>query len=102
MIQIPQWRTEPQQVWIACRQFHKLNSFDEYLVQFDANGATYTAFVPARFCDHQNRTLRGSIIADYADYNDDLLVDLPTETLTSGQRILVRGAERESVLQEIE
>ena len=99
MIQIPEWRTEPQQVWITCRQFRKLGSFDEYLVQFDANGATYTAFVPARFCDHQNKALRGSIIADY---NDDFLVDLPTETLTSGPRILVRGSERESVLQEIE
>ena len=99
MIQIPEWRTEPQQVWIACRQFRKLESFDEYLVQFDANGFTYTAFVPARYFDHQNQALRGSIIADY---NDDLLVDLPTETLTSGPRILVRGAERESVFREIE
>ena len=37
-----------------------------------------------------------------ADYNDDLLVDLPTETLTSGPSILVRGTERESGLQETE
>ena len=60
-----------------------------------ANGKSYVALVPERFVNQVDKYLQGCIIADW---NDDLLVDLPVETFTGGSRILVRNSEREKVL----
>ena len=95
MLQVPAWRVEPQQVWISCQQIRDVASPGELLVQFRTNGQTYTALVPERFVDREAKGLQGFIIADW---NDDLLVDIPTETFTSGPRILVRNDEQHSVL----
>lgn len=93
MARVPDWRSEPKQVWISCQDMREVG--DELLVQFLANGETYTAFVHKRFVDRDNKWLQGYIIADW---DEDLLVDLPSETLTSGSRILVRHTEQDSVL----
>ncbi len=97
MLNIPQWRTEQHPVWIACQDMRELPGLDEYVVEFRANGQTYIAFVPTRFINTSINGLAGQIIADV---DEGLLIDIPTETLTSGARIIVANDEIDQVLVE--
>ena len=99
MARVPDWRSKPEQVWISCLDVSEVELGDELLVQFLANGETYTAFVHKSFVNRDNKWLQGYIIANW---DDDLLVDLPAETLTSGSRILVRRTEQDAVLHSAE
>ena len=95
MPRVPEWRDEPEQVWIICQEMRDLPQLDEFLVLFKVNGEQFTSFVPKRFVDHDKMAIRGAIIAEF---NGDLLIDIPAETLTSGPRILVPISQVESVL----
>ena len=95
MVQVPAWRIEPEQVWISCQEIKTVEPRRELLVQFVANGNSYVAIVPERFVDQARKTLQGYIIADW---DEDVLVDLPVETFSGGSRVLVRNSERSSVL----
>ena len=93
------WRNKPEHVWILC---DKIDSGDqpfrqlkEIIVHFILNGNVHVAFVPEQFVDSVNKRLSAMIVAEYGD---DLLVDIPAETLTSGSRLRVSAAERDSVL----
>lgn len=98
-INIPQWRTEQQPVWISCQDMRELPELDEHVVEFRANGQTYVAFVPTRFVNTSINGLAGQIIADV---DEGLLIDIPTETFTSGARIIVTNDEIGKVLIEEE
>ena len=91
---VPQWRDEPEPVWINCGDVRSLRD-EEFLVSFNANGKDFISFVPSRFIDPDKRLLQAVIIADV---DEGLLVDIPVETLTSGPRILVLDSEKDSVL----
>lgn len=91
----PQWRIEPEQVWLKCQGIRDLGRKEEFVVQFAANGEEYISFVPKRFVREDGYLLQALVIADV---DGGLLVDIPAETLTSGPRILVPDAEKESVL----
>ena len=95
MVQAPAWRVEPEPVWISCQEVKTVEPDRELLVQFMASGKSYVAIVPKRFVNQADKSLQGFIIADC---DDDLLVQLPVETFTSGSRILVRDTERDAVL----
>ena len=92
---VPQWRIQPEQVWVRCLNIKDLGRDEEFVVQFAANGKEYVSFVPKRFVNEADRLLQALIIADV---DGGLLVDIPVETLTSGPRILVAEGERDSVL----
>ena len=94
-LNIPQWRIEQQPVWIACQDMRELPELDEYVVEFRANGQTYIAFVPTQFINTSISGLAGQIIADVSE---GLLVDIPTETLSSGARIIVKSDEKDQVI----
>ncbi len=94
-LKIPLWRQEQEPVWIACRAIEALPEIEEHVVQFMANGELYTAFVPSRFVNLDKRAIAGQIIADI---DEGILVDIPTETLNSGPRIIVTNSERNEVL----
>ena len=94
-INIPQWRDGQQPVWISCQNMRELPGLDEHVVEFRANGQTYVAFVPTRFINTSINGLAGQIIADV---DEGLLIDIPTETLTSGARIIVTNDEMSQVL----
>ena len=91
---IPQWRMDPQQVWLKCEDMTELNE-GEAVVHFMANEEQYVSFVPKRFLDRSGYRLQALVIADV---EGGLLVDIPVETLTSGPRIFVPAQEKESVL----
>lgn len=95
MIEIPRWRFEPELVWLRCKTIKPLPQLHEFVVQFDADGAEFTSFVPERFVNLENNGLGACIIADV---NGGVLVDIPADTFTSGPRIMVRDEERNSVL----
>ena len=95
MPQIPQWRSEPEPVWIFCKTISEIPSDVEVLVQFDINGEENTAFVPKQFVDTSKRGLQGFIIADV---EGGFLIDTPAESFTAGPRYVVMDSEKDSVL----
>lgn len=95
MPRAPQWRPEPELVWISCKTVRELPQLREFIVQFDMMGEEFTSFVPERFVDFQNKRIPGAIIADV---DGGVLVDLPAETLTSGVRIKVLDSVKDSFL----
>ena len=100
MLKTPDWREAPEPVWLACKPFnHDAQPFShlgEWTVHFVLNGTSYTTFVAKEFVDVTNCKLRAFIVADY---DNDYLIDLPAETLTSGPRLRVPAAEKDTVLQ---
>ena len=46
MPRVPEWRDEPEQVWITCQEMRDLPQLDEFLVLFKVNGEQFTSFVP--------------------------------------------------------
>lgn len=94
-MQVPQWREAPEQVRIRCQQVLPGERSNERIVQFRVNGDCYTAFVPVEFVNEDEKTLAAIIIADYGD---SWLLDIPSETLTSGSRIRVREEDKASVV----
>ena len=95
MQMVPQWRLQPEPVRIKCQLITKGPSPNELIVQFRVNGDEFTAFVPEQFVDQVKSTLTGLIIADFGD---SWLIDIPSETLTSGPRIRVPQTEKQSVV----
>ena len=93
------WRNEPEQVWISCEKIDSgdqpFRQMKEIIVHFMLNGNVHVAFVPERFVDSANKRLSALIVAEYGD---DLLVDIPAETLTAGSRLRVTAAERDAIL----
>ena len=94
LLAIPRWRQETEPVWIACKEMKELPELEEHVVQFMANGELYTAFVPSHFLNLDKYALAGQIIADI---DEGFLVDIPTETLNSGPRIIVTSVEKDQV-----
>lgn len=94
-MQIPTWRPEPELVWIRCQAIKEGRQPKEMIVQFEVNGDEYIAFVPHQFVNLEMSALQGLIVADYGD---SWLIELPTETLTSGPRIRVPESEKEAVV----
>ena len=95
MQMIPTWRPEPEQVWIRCQTVKKGSRPEELLVKFKVNGDEYMAFVPEHLV---NTDIPGLMALIIGDYGDNVLIDLPTETLTTGSRISVPESEMESVI----
>ena len=95
MQSIPTWRPEPEPVRIRCQLITKGPQSNELIVQFKIDGDEFTAFVPEQFVDQLNKTLAGFIVADFGD---SWLIDIPSETLTSGSRIRVPQTEKQSVI----
>lgn len=99
MPESPRWRETPEHVWISCEEIdQKLQPFEqlgELIVQFKINGATYTAFVPRQFVNPEKNLLQAVIVADYGA---DILIDIPTDTLTSGSRLRVPESEKDTIL----
>ena len=95
MPQLPEWRNQPELIWIRCNTVNKVEQNKEYVVQFKTNGGEYTAFVPEQFIDDKISGLKAYIVADIGD---SCLVDIPVETLTSGSRIRLQNCEKNSVI----
>ena len=99
MQMIPNWRPEPKLVWIKCQVIKDGSHPTELIVQFKVNGKEYMAFVPDHYVDREISGLQGLIVADYGD---SWLIDLPTETLTSGSRIRVPDSEKAAVVMPVD
>ena len=66
------------------------------VVQFKVNGNSYTLFVMPSMVNVEERTMDAMIIADLDD--SGFLIDLPSETLTSGPRIQISQKDAETVI----
>ncbi|PKB70420.1 MAG: hypothetical protein BZY87_10670 [SAR202 cluster bacterium Io17-Chloro-G6] len=96
IINIPQWRPNPEQVKIRCTDIRHDMSPNEMVVQFKVNGNSYTLFVMPSMVNVEERTMDAMIIADLDD--SGFLIDLPSETLTSGPRIQISQKDAETVI----
>ena len=96
MLNVPAWRKDPEPVFINCAQVQPMPDEDEYIVQFECRRGNFTSFVPKKYVDVEGKKLHALIIADVE--GKGVLLALPEETLTSGQRLLVFEDEKDQVL----
>ena len=96
MLEMPDWRMDPEPVLVNCLKVHEMPNRREYIVQFESQRGNFTAFVPKHNVDAGRMGLHALIIADIRDKG--YLLDLPVETLTSGPRLLVFENEKDEVL----
>ncbi len=99
---VPVWRESPEPVWINCKEVFEDTPFkavNEVIVQFVINNEEYTAFVLKKFINPHIPGLQAFIVAEH---RGGLLVNMPTETLTSGPNILVPLEEVDKVLTKVE
>jgi len=94
-MRVPEWLKEPEVIWIKCTIIGQDSESGELVVRIKVNGDEFTAFVSANFVDQQKSLLQGYHIANWGN---DLLVDIPGESFTSGSRIRVPEAEKTSVI----
>lgn len=92
---LPELKDEPEPVWIALQEVKELSYPEECLVQFKVHGEQFVSFVPRKYVDLEKKLMYGVV---FAEYEGNLLVDIPAETLTSGPRIRVPKDEIESFL----
>ena len=95
MIQIPQWRMKPEPVLLNCLGIYDGNGGSELVVQFETQRGHFTAFVRPEQVEREENGLHAFIIADV---DEGYLVEMPSETFTSGSRILVFTDEKDRVL----
>ena len=95
MQKFPMWKLDPEPVLILCQVIKEGSKREELIVQFKINGDVYTAFVPEQFVNREKSGLKAFIVADFGD---SWLIDIPTETLTSGPRVRVPDDEKASVV----
>ena len=88
------WRDQPSQAWLRCNKIstdiEQFAAFDELVVHLEIGGSKYIAFVPQEFVDLEKQLIDALIVADYGD---DILVDIPVETMTSGPRFRIPHSE---------
>lgn len=95
MIQTPKWRVQPEPVLVNCIDVQEWPSGNDFVVQFQTLAGQFTAFVQKRFVKVEEKALLAAIIADI---DGGVLVDIPTETINSGPRLVIRDEERDKVL----
>lgn len=86
-IEIPEWLSPPQQGALQCTYVDEDVSSMECTVQFKVNGHIYTSFVPSEVIDVKAKRISVYVIGSLQD--GSYLVDLPSDTLTSGTRLKV-------------
>ena len=86
-IEIPEWLTPPRPGALKCTYVGDDESSIEFPVQFKVNGNIYTSFVPAEAVDFDKGQIFIRIIGSLND--GSYLIDLPSDTLTSGPRLKV-------------
>ncbi len=59
----------------------------EYAVRFEINGRSYLSFVLADYIDHERELIRVSVVGALKD--GSYLSELPSDTMTSGNRMRV-------------
>lgn len=86
-IEVPKWISPPRPGALKCTYVGDDKSSIEFPVQFKVNGHTYTSFVPPEAVDLDNESILIHIIGSLED--GSYLIDLPSDTLTSGTRLTI-------------
>ncbi len=94
-LETPNWISPPQQGALRCSYVDDEKSSIEFAVQFKVNGHTYTSFVPAEAVDLNKKRISIHIIGSLKD--GSYLIDLPSDTLTSGTRLKIRRDDPELI-----
>ena len=88
MFETPEWISPPQPGELACTYVGKGLAFMEHTVQFIVDGRTYTSFVPEDTVDAEKKTMSVRVVGSLKD--GSYLIDLPSDTLTSGTRLKIQ------------
>ncbi len=94
--EMPEWISPPQPG--ALRYTDISNDTDpigEYVIRFEVNGRSYLSFVPAGYIDHERELMRVSVVGLLKD--GSYLIELPSDTFTSGNRMKVQKGAPELV-----
>ena len=94
--EIPKWLSPPQSGALKYTEISKeTDPIGEYAVRFKINGRSYLSFVLAEDIDTERKLMRISVIGFLND--GSYLIELPRETLTSGNRMKVQKGAPELV-----
>lgn len=88
MTETPRWITPPQLGKIVCTYVGRSDLDGEHTVQFEVNGRSYISFVLTEVVDTEEKLMNVSVVGSLSD--GSYLIDLPSDTLTSGTRLKVK------------
>ena len=84
----PEWFSPPRPGALTCTYVGEGTALPEHTVQFMVDGRSYTSFVPVGAVDAERKRMRVSIVGLLKDRS--YLIDLPSDTLTSGTRLKIK------------
>lgn len=90
-----EWISPPKRGALQCSYVGDDESSIDFPVQFKVNGHIYTSFVPAEAVDLDKRRIVIHVIGSLKD--GSYLIDLPSDTLTSGTRLKVHRDDPEFI-----
>lgn len=94
--EIPKWISPPQPGALKYTDISSdTDPIGEYAVRFEINGRSYLSFVPVGYIDRKRKLISVSVIGSLKD--GAYLIELPRETLTSGNRMKVQKGAPELV-----
>lgn len=97
-VKAPEWIAPPREIRIRCEKITKIGNSEELMIYIKINGEDFTAFIPPTMdfiINTVEKTIKAFLVAKF---DEDLLVDLPVETLTSGPRIRIPKAHIDEVV----
>ena len=86
-VEIPDWISPPRLMALKCTYISERNSSPEHIVRFEVGGKSYTSVVPTGAVDPVHQ--RVFVYAIGASKDGSYLLDLPSDTFTTGSRIKV-------------
>ena len=87
-VEIPKWFSPPRLMALKCTFISEKNSAPEHVVRFEVGGKSYTSVVPMGAIDPERQRI--FVYAIGASKDGSYLLDLPSDTFTTGSRIKVR------------
>ena len=88
------WNNKPEPIWISFEkvadEMQAFKILGETIIQLVIGNRRLTAFVPDRFLDRENNRLAAYTLASQGQ---NILIELPVETLDSGPRLLVPSSQ---------
>ena len=86
-VEIPNWISPPKRMALKCTYISDRSAAPERMVKFKVGGKVYTSFVPVDAVDSSRKQMFVYAVGSVKD--GSYLLDLPSDTFTTGARLKV-------------
>ena len=86
-VEIPEWISPPKLMALKCTYISDKSAAPERMVKFEVGGNAYTSFVPVSAVDPSRQQMFVYAVGSVKD--GAYLLDLPSDTFTTGARLKV-------------